>query len=265
MGAAVEYTITSEPAAAEAPSTSTAERPANVPEKFWDPERGAVNTEALLASYSALESKLGTPKPGTEETTEAATEEPETATEASPEESKTGDEEADKIVTEAGLDVEAIEAHWLEHQTLPEAELEKLAKVGVTKEMAEEFIGYRVAQAERVREEVLSAVGGAEVVDKMVEWAGKTYSQEKAASFNAAVNSKDRGQIEMALKALKVDFDKANPSRPKLVKPAGNLKSTAGDRFESLDQLLAAQADPRYRTDAAYREAVIAKLSRSYI
>jgi hypothetical protein len=34
-------------------------RPAGVPEKFWNPDQGAVRTEALLKSYLELERKLG--------------------------------------------------------------------------------------------------------------------------------------------------------------------------------------------------------------
>lgn len=35
------------------------ERPEGVPEKFWDPEAGALRTDALLKSYLELERKLG--------------------------------------------------------------------------------------------------------------------------------------------------------------------------------------------------------------
>ncbi len=35
------------------------ERPAGVPEKFWDPEAGSLRTDALLKSYLELERKLG--------------------------------------------------------------------------------------------------------------------------------------------------------------------------------------------------------------
>lgn len=242
----------------DAPQVSTAAaRPENVPEKFWNAEKGEVNTEALLASYVSLESKLGAPKAdesGAEVTTEAEAETDKTDE----------DEAAEKIATEAGLDVEAIEAHWLEHGTVPEAELEKLAKVGVTKEMAEEFISYRQAQAETVRTEMLATVGGEEVVNKMVEWAGKNYTPEKAEAFNKAVNSKDRGQIEMALKALQKDYEKANGRVPKLVKPSSGVASK-GDRYESLEQMMADQRDPRYATDPAFRQKVIDKLSRSNI
>jgi hypothetical protein len=44
-----------EPAAAAAPP---AERPADVPEKFWDAATGALRTDALVKSYAELERKL---------------------------------------------------------------------------------------------------------------------------------------------------------------------------------------------------------------
>lgn len=45
---------------AEAPVT---ERPADIPEKFWDAEAGSLRTEALLKSYVELERKLGSMMP----------------------------------------------------------------------------------------------------------------------------------------------------------------------------------------------------------
>ena len=37
---------------------ATAERPAEVPEKFWDAAKGAVRVDALLKSYRELERRL---------------------------------------------------------------------------------------------------------------------------------------------------------------------------------------------------------------
>ncbi|HSA82276.1 MAG TPA: hypothetical protein VLE23_15780 [Geminicoccaceae bacterium] len=45
--------------AAASASPDKLERPAGVPEKFWNPELGTVRTEALLKSYLELERKLG--------------------------------------------------------------------------------------------------------------------------------------------------------------------------------------------------------------
>jgi hypothetical protein len=51
------------PAAGEPSISEPAGPPTGVPEKFWDPEAGAIRTEALLKSYVELERKLGTMVP----------------------------------------------------------------------------------------------------------------------------------------------------------------------------------------------------------
>ena len=52
---------------------SAEERPADVPEKFWDAEAGCIRTDALLRSYVELERRLGrsVPKPENEDDIEA--------------------------------------------------------------------------------------------------------------------------------------------------------------------------------------------------
>ncbi|MDX1541190.1 MAG: hypothetical protein R3349_07270, partial [Geminicoccaceae bacterium] len=47
-----------EPAVPSPPESEAPARPEGVPEKFWDPEAGAVRTEALVKSYRELERKL---------------------------------------------------------------------------------------------------------------------------------------------------------------------------------------------------------------
>jgi hypothetical protein len=49
-------------APAAAPAGAPAERPAHVPEKFWDPEKRAIRTDAVLTSYAGLERLVGMPE-----------------------------------------------------------------------------------------------------------------------------------------------------------------------------------------------------------
>ena len=44
---------------AESVETPARQRPDDIPEKFWDGERGEIRTEALLKSYTELERKMG--------------------------------------------------------------------------------------------------------------------------------------------------------------------------------------------------------------
>ena len=51
--------MTEDSTAPEAARAEVAQRPADVPEKFWDAATGTIRTEALLKSYAELERKLG--------------------------------------------------------------------------------------------------------------------------------------------------------------------------------------------------------------
>jgi len=53
------HPMTEDSTAPEAATDGVPERPADVPEKFWDAATGTVRTEALLKSYAELERKLG--------------------------------------------------------------------------------------------------------------------------------------------------------------------------------------------------------------
>lgn len=246
------HTVSEGEAPAVAPQ-DTAQRPDNVPEKFWDAEAGAVNTEALLASYGELEGKLGG---GTEENTGQKQEAP-----ADP---GVSDEQANEIASGAGINMEDAQAHFMEHGTISEDDFAKLEQAGITRDMVEEFIGFRVGQADAVRDEILQPYGGEAGAGRMVEWAAQNWDEASAASFNAAMESGDKGQMSIALKALKLDHDKAVGVRPRLQQPSTGAPSQ-GATFQSFEQLMAAQRDPRYATDPAYRQSVMQRLARSNI
>lgn len=244
MAQANEVVITAEATGAEAPVVST--RPENVPEQFWDEESKSIKTDALLEAVKA------------QNATEAA--EPTEPTEPVPE----GDEEAEALAAEAGIDVAAVEATFLETGEIPADTYEKAAKIGVSKEMVDEFVQHRVRQADVLRDEILAPFGGMETVGKMVEWAGTAWKAEQAEAFNGLVNSGDRAKIELAVRGLQADYQKANGVRPKLVTPTPTAGAKGGS-FTSFAELVRAQSDPRYRTDEVYRAEVMAKLARSKI
>lgn len=59
----------------DAPTTEpapVAERPADLPEKFWDRDAGAIRVDALVKSYVELERKLGSPRNESTPVAEAA-------------------------------------------------------------------------------------------------------------------------------------------------------------------------------------------------
>ena len=248
-----EVTIEQAPTGAEAPAP---QRPDDIPEKFWDASTGTVNTTALLASYKALEGKLGSPK---EEPAPAAEEE------AAPTSEEPKEEVAEQVAEAAGIDIAAVEAHYLENGEVAAETYDQLAKAGVSKEMVDEFVQYRVSRAEALQQEIFATAGGEEAVNKMVAWAAQGYTQSQADAFNAAMGSKDRGQMEIALRALKADYEKVHGSKPSRTVAPVTAPASASGTYQSFAQLLADQRDPLYATDPAFRARVIEKLRRSNI
>ena len=259
MGNAVEIQISAEPTGSEAPFDTG--RPDHIPEKFWDAETKSIKTEALLNSYTELEKKIGAPK----ETPQAQEQGAEGGQE---EEQQSQEEDADKTAQEAaeaaGVDMAALQAEVDKDGKLSDESYAKLEKAGFPKAEVDEYIAFKQAKADDYVKAVKGAAGSDDAFDKMVEWAAKGYTAEQAKVFNDAVNSGNKSAAEAAVKALKSDYEKVNGKVPKLVQPTGGASPTAG-RYESLDQMLKDQADPRYGTDPAFRAKVIEKLKNSNI
>lgn len=256
MSGAMQIDVSAEQTGSEAPPQAT-ERPAHVPEKFWDAKTGTINTEALLSSYGELEKKIGGGKPAAAQGDAGA-----------PSEADPGDKSAaeggDKSAAEGDLDVSKYEQIFVDNGgKLTDEAYAELAERGYPKAIVDEFIGYRVANIDRQMQETYAAVGGQEQFEKMAEWASKNWNEDQAKAYNEAVNSGDKGRIDLALRALKADYSKANGSRPQKLLNGGGANVPGGDVFANMQQLMAAQNDPRYRTDPAYRQSVIDKLARS--
>lgn len=238
---------------------ATPQRPENVPEKFWDAEKGVVRTEDLLKSYTELEKARTGAGKTSEETppAEAATEE--TAT----------DKAAEEAAAAAGVDIASYEAKFAEKGSLEDSDYAALETKGFSREDVDDFIAYRTSKGEKAQAEYLEVVGGAEQLEAMQTWAAQNYTPEQVEDFNDAVNSGKKARIQTALKALKADYAAANPApkpRPKPINGGGASEASAnGGTFKSMAELMAAQKDPRYYSDAAYRDEVVAKLARSNI
>jgi len=168
-----------------------------------------------------------------------------------------------EIIEAARIDVEAIEAAWLESGTIPEAELAKLESVGISKELAEDYINYRQGQAEAVLNEMVAEVGGAEHLSKMQQWAASSWGSEQLEAYNRAVESDDKGQMQLALRALRADYERANGSKGRLVMAAIRPAAVSNNVYHSMEELVRDQSHPLYAQDPAYRERVMAKLARS--
>lgn len=256
--AAMAARFDSAQANAGAPDSTTTpaakpERPADVPEKFWDAEKGVVKYDDLLASYKALEGKQSTGektdgKPAQEATPAAA------ATDAA------------KALEEVGLSYDKYAQEFATTGKLSEEAYAEMAAKNIPKAVVDAHVKALVtaaeAEASALRNEVFKAAGGEEKYTEVATWAAANLSMAEKIAFNEAIE----GNVETAkltIAGLVAKFEAANGKEPTLINGGG--QRVAGDVFRSTAELTSAMRDPRYDKDPAYRADVEAKLSRSNI
>lgn len=215
----------------------TQERPEWLPEKFKSPED-------MAKAYTDLEKKLGTG-----EKTETKEEVQQTA---------------EKAVESAGLDMEALSAEYAEKGELSEDSFEKLAKVGITRDMVESYIAGQEAQATAVRNQLLEPVGGEEAYGEMISWAADNLSDAEIAAYNKVLESGDMDSVRMAVENLNTKYT-ANVGREPARQLNGKGGDGAGSVYESVADLMKDMSSPEYDRNPAFRAKVEQKLARSSI
>lgn len=226
-------------------------RPDNVPEKFWDAEKGAVRMDELLKSYGELET--GKSKPAT-------------ATPAGTEPTPPAPADAGKAaLEEVGLSYEKFAKEFAETGKLSEASYTEMAAKNIPRAVVDHYVAGRVQAAEgeakAIREEVFGVVGGEQKYGELVSWMKDNMARDELVAFNSVVDGRDTGQIKLAVAGALAKFQAANGSEPKLL--SGDGRPTASDVFRSTHELTTAMRDKRYERDPAYRADVEAKLRRS--
>lgn len=256
--------------AAQAAAAAAAKpaRPENVPEKFWDADKGVVNTEALIKSYTELEKSRTKP---TESTTDkpatmgdpAAEAAAATAAAAAAAGTKTPEQVAQESAAERNGAAQAASADLAREGKITDATYTRLEKAGYTRAVVDEFVAGQKAQAQMAVQGLHTAAGGKESYDKMVAWGTANYTASEQAAFNNAIRSSDVGTREMAVNGLKSRFA-AEFGRDATVRVEGNGGTGAGNAFKSQRELTEAMNDKRYKqNDPAFHREVRERISAS--
>lgn len=225
-------------------------KPEGVPDKFWDAEKGQVNTEALLKSYSELEAKQG--------------QQPEKKTEG--EQPKEGEEaQVSNALKDAGFEYQALADEFVANGDFKPETVDKLEKA-FGKELVADYREAKKAQfasaATSFDTQVFSAVGGQETFSKATAWAASALTPAEIAEFNGHVTSGDLNRATLAAKGLAARMAAEGGNAPSLVN-GGKTNSEAKGGYASVEQMGAALNDDRYRNDPAYRREVDAKVDAS--
>jgi len=233
--------------AAPVAAPAKAARPAHVPEKFWNADKGEVNVEALAKSYTELEKAK--PAPAADPT--------------KPAESKLGIPPADPnaAVAAAGLDMAALQTEFTAKGDLTPESYAALDKAGIPKPMVQAYIEGQKALAAQYDAEAFTTAGGEDNYGKLTAWAKTGLTADEQTAFNRAVTSGDRPQMKLAVAGLKSRYEQNFGTTPNLAQ--GTAGTASGDVYASAREMTTDMKNPLYKTDAAYRARVEAKIGRS--
>lgn len=247
-------TITEEPRQ-EPTEDTTGGRPENVPEKFWDADKGEIRVEELLRSNSELERMIGS-RSGDSETAAEPLEDAQGTPEATADEA-----EAQQAVEGAGLDFDALTAKYLESGSLEDSDYEALEAKGISREIVDGYIEGRQLKAEKYEGSVFDLVGGQDKYNDIVTWAAENLSEAQRTAFDEAVNSMDIEKATFAVNGLAAQYAKANPVPPSRQVNAGPSAGQGGYSTQA-EYLRDTQSDS-YWSDPVFRAKVDAKLAAS--
>lgn len=173
------------------------------------------------------------------------------------------EEVAREAVEQAGLDFEALSQEFWNNDGLTDESYDQLEKAGIPRELVNSYIEGQEALLSTTTNQVFDSVGGQDSYEAMTAWAGDNLSDGQIDAFNRAVNSGDMEETMFAVQGLKSMYDAQRGTEPAR-QLAGQARAST-DAYQSLAQMKADMADPRYQSDSAFREAVAQKLGRSNI
>lgn len=223
------------------PVVAPAVRPEHVPEKFWNAETGAVNTDALIKSYSELEKKTSTPTPVDKTELEA------------------NEKAANAALKSAGLNLDTFTAEYAEKGALSPESYAALAAAGFPESFVNQHIEGALALGDSYTTAAYTEAGGEESFKLMTEWAKTTLPAADIDAFNEGVMG-SKTEMLKAVKGLREKFESATGKEPALLQ--GGAGGT-GDTFRSQAEVLVAMRDKRWGSDTAYTADITAKIGRS--
>ena len=221
------------------------ERPDHVPEKFWDVDKGQVNQDALLKSYSELESKKGQPP---------VAEDPPAETTVT------------KALEKAGLDQSVFTKEIQDNGALSQNSYDQLENAGYDRGMVDQYLaGANVAahQADLAAADISEIKGSVDNYEAMTSWAKANMPEDQLVTYNEMVSAGNKQQALAAVSWANSMYTAAEGSEPTLLN--GGEGGISFDKFRSVAEVTSAMKDSRYGKDEAYTHDVMKKVGRSSV
>ncbi|HEY0883549.1 MAG TPA: hypothetical protein VGD87_18580 [Archangium sp.] len=176
----------------------------------------------------------------------------------------TGEKSAEQVQAEkaVGFDLTKYSNEFAETGKLSEESYVELEQRGITRETVDTYKAGMEAKAHLRHVSLAEHVGGVDSYNAIIAWGAKNLSEDEK---TAAVKALAYGSIESGgtyLQGLKARMEKAVGRVPGKRSEGGG--SPAPDVFASRADQAKAMRDPRYRTDAKYRDEITRKSIRSF-
>ena len=204
--------------------------------------------EALEKAYLELQQKLGSREETSTEPVEEPAEEPA---------EKSKENIFDSLWNEYGSDKGVSDELINSLKEMDTAELAEMYLQQRTQSTPDDFSDDQVESLQQV-------VGGAEQYGNMIEWAKDNADPNEIELFDKVMEGGDAASAYFAIRAMGQRWAEAVGYEGDLIQGKAPRES-AGNKFRSQAELVAAMNDPRYESDPAYRDDVIQKLGRSQL
>lgn len=220
------------------------------------------SAEELESAYLSLQKKLGQ----TEDDEEYDYEE----SDEGYEEEEESDEEVFDDAPAVSLINEASEEYYANDGNLSEETIERFSEMS-SQDLVNAYLeiqasnpqvsGQAVEMSEAQVNSVQNSAGGEANYNRIVEWAASNLPDNQIDAFDSVVDSGNPAAIGIAFQGLQSQYNDANGYEGTMLQ--GRAPSSSGEIFRSQAELVAAMGDPRYDTDEAYRNDILAKLDQS--
>lgn len=233
--------VTTESVAAAAAAAKPV-RPEWCPEKFWNAETGAVNTEGLAKSYVELE-KRPSVKPAD---ASANTQQAEKAGEQ--QQQQAVDPNATPSQAQA---IEKARSSYATKGTLDDADYAELAKAGYDKSTVDTYLAGIKAQEQTIYAEAYNVVGGQENYSAMIQWASANLTEAEIEDFDARVGNPKT--LMGAVRELAARQKASIGTDGKKTAASTANASTAVEPYKSKAEMMAAVKSADYKTSESFR------------
>jgi len=238
--------LTGEQAAETATETGAAkERPGNVPEKFWDAEKGEMNLDAFLTSYSELEKKLIAPKEDKGDSLKIEKPEGE------------GEQTAQPAPVSAAIETFKT-AYEANSGQITEADIEAVVAAGIPADVIQTYVAGLEALSQQTFSSAYEVAGGKDAFETAIEWAKTNLTDSEADAYDKMVDQK--ATMRQGIEWLMTKYKAGNPSEGSFVQ--AESATTSGDIFRSRDEMMEAIRAPNYSDPAVQRD-ILEKIARS--